>query len=78
MPAAELTVDDVLSLERPGFGDDFVPQGFGELLGAALGDGGISTADDEDFLFITLGKNEAGVAHRLQGCVAETKQWLGT
>ncbi len=77
MPAAELTVDDVLKLERPGFGGDFVPLGFGELLGAALGDGCISSGRDEDFLFVTLGRNEAEVAHRIQGCIAETKQWLG-
>ena len=77
VPAAELTVDDVLQLEKPGFGGDFVPQGFGELLGAALGDGCVSHGRDEDFLFVTLGKDEAGVAHRLQGCIAETKQWLG-
>jgi len=76
VPACELTVDDVLLLEQPGFGDDFVPEAFGELLGAALGDGCITQSNEQDFLFVSLGENEAGVANRLQANLNECKRWL--
>ncbi|OHB68181.1 MAG: ribonucleoside-diphosphate reductase [Planctomycetes bacterium RBG_13_62_9] len=76
VPAAELTVDDVVTLGQSGFGDDFVPQAFGELLGAAVGDGCISRQPEQDFLMVTLGHDEAEVANRLQANIAECKQWL--
>jgi ribonucleoside-diphosphate reductase alpha chain len=76
VPACELTVDDIVRLEKPGFGNQFVPAAFGELLGAALGDGCVSHGESEDFLFITLGNEEAAVAERLQENVAASKQWL--
>jgi len=78
VPACELTLDDVLILQGPGFGDEFVPEAFGEVLGAALGDGCIVRGEREDALFITLGSAEAEVASHLQGCIAECKQWLST
>ncbi|MCR4413756.1 MAG: hypothetical protein NUV77_15155, partial [Thermoguttaceae bacterium] len=78
VPAAQLTVDDVLKLEKPGFGRDFVPEAFGELLGAALGDGCITHGQDEDFLFVTLGRDEADVAERLRGNIDQCKRWLET
>ena len=37
--ANELTPDDRLVLRQPEFGDDSVPEAFGELVGATLGDG---------------------------------------
>ncbi len=77
VPACELTRDDVVKLETVGFGDDFVPAAFGELLGAALGDGCITTgANDQDFLFVSLGEHERGVASRLQEGLSTIKQWL--
>ncbi|WP_146579025.1 LAGLIDADG family homing endonuclease [Neorhodopirellula pilleata] len=77
VPACELTRDDIIRLEKVGFGDDFVPSAFGELLGAALGDGCITTgANDQDFLFVSLGSHERSIAARLQEGVSSIKQWL--
>ena len=76
VPAAELTVDDMVPLGRPGFGNEFVPPAFGELLGAAVGDGCISHQSDQDFLMVTLGNEEAEVANRLQANILESKRWL--
>jgi ribonucleoside-diphosphate reductase alpha chain len=79
VPACELTLDDMLMLEKPGFGDDFVPEAFGELLGAALGDGCLTRgAGEQEFLFISLGRAEAALAQQLQANLAECKQWLAT
>ncbi len=76
VPAAELTVDDVLRLEKPGFGSDYVPAAFGELLGAAVGDGCTTQGRGEEFLFITLGREEVEVAQRLRASIGEIKHWL--
>ncbi len=78
VPAVDLTRDDMLALERPGFGDGFVPEAFGELLGAALGDGCITRGARQDTLFVTLGAGEAAVAWRLQGNISECQSWLST
>jgi ribonucleoside-diphosphate reductase alpha chain len=77
VPACELRVDDVVRLERVGFGDDFVPESFGELLGAALGDGCLVHQPEQDFLFVTLGADEAAVADRFRSHIDECKGWLG-
>ncbi len=75
--ACELTCDDFVRLESVGFGDDFVPPAFGELLGAALGDGCITAgANDQEFLFVTVGKHERSMANRLQEGIASIKRWL--
>ena len=76
VPACELTTDDVLMLERPGFGSDYVPEAFGELLGAGLGDGCVTHGRDQDFLFITLAREEQAVAQRLHGGIDQCKRWL--
>jgi len=77
VPAAELTVDDVLRLERPGFGNDFVPDAFGELVGAALGDGCISQGtNQQQFLSVNLGAHEYRVAERLREGIDQCKAWL--
>ncbi len=76
VPACQLTLDDVLVLERPGFGDDFIPEAFGEVLGAAVGDGCITKGRDQEFLFISLGESERAVAQHLQAAIAECKVWL--
>jgi len=79
VPAADLTVDDIVQLERPGFGNDFVPDAFGELIGAALGDGCVSRgANDQEFLFVTLSEQEALVAERLRDGIDQCKAWLAT
>ncbi|HJQ81572.1 MAG TPA: LAGLIDADG family homing endonuclease, partial [Lacipirellulaceae bacterium] len=79
VPAVELTVDDIVRLERPGFGNNFVPQAFGELVGAALGDGCISHgANEQAFLFVSLGKHEQRVAERLRDGIDQCKEWLQT
>ena len=77
VPAVELTVDDHVMLERSGFGDAFVPEAFGELLGAAVGDGCITHQPSQDFLFVTLGDSEPQVAERLRANIDHCKQWLG-
>jgi len=76
VPAAELTQDDAVELRGPGFGSEFVPECFGELVGAAVGDGCISRGREQDFLLLTVGREEAAVAHRLQGNISESKRWL--
>jgi ribonucleoside-diphosphate reductase alpha chain len=79
VPACELTADDVVRLERPGFGNEFVPRSFGELVGAALGDGCMTQgANDQEFLFVTLGEHEAIVAEHLRKGIDECKDWLDT
>ena len=68
VPAAELTVDDVVRLEQPGFGNEFVPQGFGELLGAALGDGCVSRGRRRGFLVChARHARSSALLERLQG-----------
>ncbi len=76
VPASELTIDDEVVLRGAGFGDEFVPEQFGELLGAALGDGCITRGDSEDFLFVSFGAAEAGLAEQMRGNVDHCKQWL--
>jgi len=76
VPAAGLSVDDVVQLRGSGFGSDFVPPAFGELLGAALGDGCVSRGESQEFLFIALGREEGEVARRLHENLAECKRWL--
>ncbi len=79
VPACELTVDDQVMLEHQGFGDDFVPEAFGEIIGAVLGDGCVTTGTNgQEFLFITLGANESTLANQLQENLSEAKQWLKT
>ncbi|MBI4144614.1 intein-containing adenosylcobalamin-dependent ribonucleoside-diphosphate reductase [Candidatus Woesearchaeota archaeon] len=63
VPASLLTKDDILLLERPGFGQDRIPVAMAEALGAAVGDGCI--AGEQEHVFITLGKSERAVAQRL-------------
>jgi ribonucleoside-diphosphate reductase alpha chain len=79
VPASELTVDDVVRLEQPGFGNEFVPDAFGELIGATLGDGCVTRgANDQDFLFVSLGEQEFRVAERLRDGIDQCKDWLQT
>ena len=60
VPAAELTVDDVVQLQKPGFGLDFVPAAFGELLGMAVGDGCLTYGrNQQPFVFVNLGAHES-------------------
>ena len=77
VPAFELTTDDVVRLEQPGFGNDFLPESFGELIGAATGDGCVTSGtNDQNFLFVTLGEHEALVAERLRNGIEQCKAWL--
>ncbi|MBX3730396.1 MAG: intein-containing adenosylcobalamin-dependent ribonucleoside-diphosphate reductase [Candidatus Sumerlaeia bacterium] len=76
VPACELSLDDVVLLERPGFGRESVPDCFGELLGAALGDGCLTHGAGQDHLFITLGKSEQAVADRLLANLDACKRWV--
>ena len=67
VPAAELALDDILVLERPGFGGESVATGVAELIGAALGDGCLTYgAQGQGFLSVTLGHHEAEVAERMR------------
>ncbi|MEA2552795.1 MAG: ribonucleoside-diphosphate reductase alpha chain [Fimbriimonadaceae bacterium] len=76
VPAAELTLDDVVVLERPGFGKDSISRELAELIGASLGDGCITSGGEQDFLFITLGAKEAALAERLRTNLEATKEAL--
>ena len=78
VPACELTIDDHVLLEKPGFGDGFVPEEFGEVLGAAVGDGCITHQPDQDHVFVSLSRDEAEVARRLNDDLMHCKQWLST
>ena len=58
--ASELTIDDIVKLGRPGFGNEFLPRSFAELIGAAVGDGCLTRgANQQDFLFVSLGAPRA-------------------
>ena len=76
VPAAELTIDDEVMLEGVGFGDAFVPEAMGELLGAAMGDGCITHSGRQDVLYVTVSHGERAVAQRLRGHVEHLKGWV--
>ncbi len=76
VPAAELTMDDMLVLERPGFGTVSVSRALAEILGAAVGDGCITRGRGQDHLFITLGKSEAEVIQRMKRNLTALKDEL--
>lgn len=79
VPACELTGDDVVRLEKCGFGSQFLPERFAELIGAAVGDGCLTEgANEQEFLFVTLGAQEQRVAERLRDGLDQGKQWLST
>ena len=71
VPASLLTKDDIVLLERPGFGTQQLPTALAEALGAAVGDGCIS--GEQEHLFITLGKTERAVAERINAGLNEFK-----
>jgi ribonucleoside-diphosphate reductase alpha chain len=71
VPASLLTKDDIVLLERPGFGTQQLPTALAEALGAAVGDGCIS--GEQEHLFITLGKTEGAVAERINSGINEFK-----
>ena len=66
VPAAELALDDFVVLERPGFGAESISMELAELIGAALGDGCITSGNDQDFLFLTVSHAEKDLAERLR------------
>ncbi len=77
VPAAELTIDDVVRLERPGFGNDFVPAIFGELLGASVGDGHVVRGRDGNMsMVITRRPLEQLVSERLEQGIEQCQRWL--
>jgi ribonucleoside-diphosphate reductase alpha chain len=77
VPAAELMVDDIVRLERPGFGNDFVPAIFGELVGAVVGDGQfIRRQDAMEGMTISRNHQEPQVAARLQKGIEQCQRWL--
>jgi ribonucleoside-diphosphate reductase alpha chain len=78
VPACELTRDDIVTLRGAGFGDDFVPEPFAELLGAAVGDGCITHQPQQDFLFVSSDRAEGDVADRLRGHIDHCKHWLSS
>ncbi len=71
VPAGLLTKDDIVLLERTGFGTRSLPTALAEALGAAVGDGCI--AGDQENLFITFGKTERAVAERINSGLNEFK-----
>jgi len=71
--AADLTLEDVVVLERAGFGSVSLPKAMAELIGAALGDGCLTTgANGQECLLINLVAGESDVAQRLHQNLAET------
>jgi ribonucleoside-diphosphate reductase alpha chain len=84
VPACELTRDDHLILERPGFGRESLPHYFCEIVGAAVGDGCLTYSKPDggdgdrgqNHLFISLGRSEEAVAEYLNGAISDCKGWL--
>jgi ribonucleoside-diphosphate reductase alpha chain len=77
VPASQLTVDDVIRLEQPGFGNDFLPATFGELLGATIGDADFSIGPGgEKHLSINIHKQERPVAERIRDGIDQCQRWL--
>jgi ribonucleoside-diphosphate reductase alpha chain len=77
VPACELMLDDVVVLERPGFGADSIERPLAELVGAALGDGCLTQgANDQEFLFVTLGHDESELAERMRANLEGVKETL--
>ena len=52
------------------------PEAFGELVGAAVGDGCLTHTDSQETIFISLGENESNLAQRLHENFSECKRWL--
>jgi ribonucleoside-diphosphate reductase alpha chain len=76
VPAAELTIDDVVQLGCPGFGNDFVPRGFGELVGAVIGDGRCFRERDGNMgMSISRQPLEQLVAERLEAGIELCQKW---
>jgi len=71
--ACELTADDVVLLERVGFGRVSESRELCELAGVAIGDGCITSQEKQDHLFLTLGRSEEAVAERLLSHMTEVK-----
>jgi len=63
--AKDLTQEDVVLLEKPGFGKEQVPIGMAEMIGAAVGDGCVVESHGQRSMFITLAPEEAEVAEYL-------------
>ncbi len=78
VPACELTRDDVVILKGAGFGDAFLPEQFGEIVGAALGDGCVTRQPGQSHLFISVGSGDGDLARQLQANMDHCKQWLST
>ena len=78
VPACELTRDDVVVLERSAFGGEALSASLATLLGTALGDGCVTGADEERFLFLSLGASEAALAARLRAELEACKAELGS
>ncbi|AIE87195.1 LAGLIDADG family homing endonuclease [Fimbriimonas ginsengisoli] len=77
VPACELMLDDVVVLERPGFGTESIDRPLAELVGAAVGDGCLTKgANDQRFLFVTLGHDEAELAERMRRNLETVKDSL--
>ncbi|MBI2676179.1 MAG: vitamin B12-dependent ribonucleotide reductase [Candidatus Aenigmarchaeota archaeon] len=65
VPACLLTKGDILLLHRPGFGARNIPTEIGHAIGCAVGDGCLTIGRKQRMLFITYGKAEMAVAHRI-------------
>ena len=76
--AAELTKDDMVVLERTGFGNESVSSGMARLIGAALGDGCVTVGEDQDHLFVTVGKTEGDIAELLRTDLESVKREFAT
>lgn len=66
VPAKELTSDDIIQIEKPGFGIQTISQELAELIGASIGDGCITHSKNQEHLFITISHKEEELAQRLQ------------
>ncbi|MDX1971531.1 MAG: LAGLIDADG family homing endonuclease [Candidatus Sumerlaeia bacterium] len=77
VPACELSTEDFVLLEQPGFGRESLPVALAEVIGASVGDGCITHgAMEQEFLFLTLGNSESAVAEHLQSQLAFAKELL--
>ncbi|CAN5267310.1 hypothetical protein BH09SUM1_BH09SUM1_04840 [soil metagenome] len=78
VPALDLRDDDLILFEKCGFGSERVSDELGELIGAAVGDGCITSQPGQDHFFLTLSHGEAELAAHLSVNLATCKEALST
>lgn len=73
VPAKDLREEDIIVLEKPGFGKEQIPIGMAEVLGASVGDGCVIESKEQRSVFITLAPEEVSVAEHLNSVLNSQK-----